>query len=170
MHETLKVTPVLEDYLEAIFVLSRQGNAARSRDIAEKLGVHKSTVTSALKALAQMRLINYSPYEAVTLTEKGRKVAADVANRHETLKRFFIEVLEIESDMAEEAACGMEHAMPREIVDKLARFAITIGECRIGRSGEEKNGQHDNPGSGKTRAKSGSDRSGGRRRDQKSHN
>ena len=123
MHETLKVTAVLEDYLEAIFNLSRHDMGARSRDIAEALNVHKSTVTSALKALSQMGMINYHPYEAVTLTEEGLKVAKDVAKRHETLKAFFTEFLDIEPAMAETAACGMEHSMPREIVDKLARFA-----------------------------------------------
>lgn len=112
MHETLKVTAVLEDYLEAIFNHSRYDQGARSRDIAEAMGVHKSTVTSALKALRQMGLIHYSPYEAVTLTSEGMKVAKDVVKRHDTLREFFIEVLEIEPDMAEKAACGMEHSMP----------------------------------------------------------
>ena len=123
MHETLKVTAVLEDYLEAIHNLSRFDKGARSRDIAEALDVHKSTVTSALKALGMMGLVHYSPYEAVTLTPEGLKVAKDVAKRHETLKAFFTEFLDIEPAMAETAACGMEHSMPREIVDKLARFA-----------------------------------------------
>lgn len=130
MHETLKVTAVLEDYLEAILNLNRFGHGARSRDIAETLNVHKSTVTSALKALNQMELVNYSPYEAVTLTPKGKQLAQDVARRHETLRAFFTDVLEIEPAMAETAACGMEHSMPREIVEKLARFAETIRENR----------------------------------------
>lgn len=123
MHETLKVTAVLEDYLEAIHNLSRFDRGARSRDIAETLGVHKSTVTSALKALKVMELIHYAPYEAVTLTAKGQKVAEDVVRRHATLKEFFIEVLEIDAETAEKAACGMEHSMPREIVERLAVFA-----------------------------------------------
>lgn len=130
MHETLKVTAVLEDYLEAILNLNRFGHGARSRDIAEALNVHKSTVTSALKALNQMELVNYSPYEAVTLTPKGKQLAQDVARRHETLRTFFTDVLEIEPEMAETAACGMEHSMPREIVEKLARFAEIIRENR----------------------------------------
>lgn len=96
---------------------------ARARDIAEAMGVHKSTVTSALKALKQMGLIHYSPYEAVTLTNEGMRVAKDVVKRHETLREFFTEVLEIEPEMAEKAACGMEHSMPCEIEEKLARFA-----------------------------------------------
>ena len=153
MHETVKITPVLEDYLEAIYNLSRYDQGARSRDIAEALGVHKSTVTSALKALNQMRLVNYFPYEAVTLTPEGIVVAEDVVKRHVTLRAFFTDVLDVEPAMAEEAACGMEHSMPREIVEKLARFAENVRDYRKNRR-EEDGGKRD-PGHHKTRAKSG---------------
>ncbi|MCC8191046.1 MAG: metal-dependent transcriptional regulator [Planctomycetes bacterium] len=137
MHETLKVTAVLEDYLEAIYHLSTSENGARSRDIAESLNVHKSTVTSALRALREMRLIHYSPYEAVTLTDEGKKVARDVVRRHDTLKGFFTEVLGVDAAMAEKAACGMEHSMPREIVDKLALFARGIRKTQAEADSEE---------------------------------
>lgn len=153
MHETVKITAVLEDYLEAIYNLSRYDQGARSRDIAEAIGVHKSTVTSALKALNQMRLVNYFPYEAVTLTPEGKRVAEDVVKRHVTLRAFFTDVLEVEPTMAEEAACGMEHSMPREIVDKLARFAENIRDYRKNRRKED--GGKSDPGQHKTRAKGG---------------
>lgn len=123
MAKATPVTPALEDYLEAIFNLSRADKAARARDIAETLGVHKSTVTATLKQLGQMRLINYEPYAAVTLTPEGARLAEDVARRHMTLRDFFVNVLRVDSEVAEAAACGMEHSMPREIVDKLADFA-----------------------------------------------
>lgn len=141
MHETLKVTAVLEDYLEAIFHLSRCEEGARSRDIAESLHVHKSTVTSALRALKQMRLIHYSPYGAATLTPEGKKVAQDVVLRHETLRSFFTDILGVDAGTAETAACGMEHSMPREIVEKLARFARSVREHKAGETTpiEEKN-------------------------------
>ncbi len=117
------LTAALEDYLEAIYNLCRYDQAARSRDIAESLNVHKSTVTAALKSLGQMNLIHYAPYEAVTLTPEGKRLAADVVGRHSALKDFFIQVLRVNPEMAETAACGMEHAIPREIVEKLILFA-----------------------------------------------
>ncbi len=131
MAKNLAVTAALEDYLEAIYHLSRYGKAARSRDISEQLSVHKSTVTAALKTLGGMGLINYSPYEAVTLTRDGRKVAEDVVVRHSALKDFFTDVLKVDAETAETAACGMEHAVPREIVDKLAAFAISMRDCPL---------------------------------------
>lgn len=129
MSKAITLTAALEDYLEAIFNLCKFDAAARSRDIAESLNVHKSTVTAALKSLGQLKLINYAPYEAVTLTPEGRKLAEDVVKRHTALKDFFINVLRVDAGMAETAACGMEHAIPREIVERLARFAIQMRDC-----------------------------------------
>ena len=60
----------LEDYLEAIYWLVEENQVARARDIAAALSVHKSTVTSALRSLSRKGLINYSAYEAATLTPK----------------------------------------------------------------------------------------------------
>lgn len=135
------LTPALEDYLEAIFNLCRFDAAARSRDIAESLNVHKSTVTAALKSLGQLNLINYAPYEAVTLTPEGKRLAADVVHRHAALKDFFIHVLRVDAATAETAACGMEHAIPREIVEKLAAFAVQMRGCpRLDEQESETNG------------------------------
>ena len=129
MAKTMALTAALEDYLEAILNLCRFDSAARSRDIAESLNVHKSTVTAALKSLGQLNLINYAPYEAVTLTPKGRRLAEDVARRHAALRDFFVDVLRVDETTAETAACGMEHSIPREIVEKLATFAMRMRGC-----------------------------------------
>ena len=129
MHPVPALTAALEDYLEAIYNLCRMGEHAHSRDIAESLGVHKSTVTAALKSLSHQGFINYSPYEAVTLTPEGEGVAKDVVRRHKVLKDFFTGVLVVDADTAEKAACGMEHAIPRAIVDKLVDFADFIKHC-----------------------------------------
>ncbi len=129
MTNAVRLTAALEDYLEAIFNLCRLGSAAHSRDIAESLNVHKSTVTAALKSLGQLNLINYSPYEAVTLTPEGKRRAEDVVRRHAALKDFFINVLKVDAELAEKAACGMEHKLPREILTKLSSFALRMRDC-----------------------------------------
>ena len=131
MPKAVELTPALEDYLEAIFNLCRFNSAARSRDIAELLNVHKSTVTAALKSLGQMKLINYAPYEAVTLTPEGKRLAEGVAIRHSALRDFFVNVLKVDRSVAESAACGMEHSVPLEIVEKLATFAISMRDCPL---------------------------------------
>ena len=112
----------LEDYLEAIFNIARDSNMARSKDIAESLGVAKSSVTGALRALKKKGLANYRPYDSVTLTDTGRVVAEEIVRKHDTLSLFFIDVLNVDEDMAQRAACSAEHALGSEIIGKLLCF------------------------------------------------
>jgi DtxR family Mn-dependent transcriptional regulator len=125
----------LEDYLEAIFHIVREKQAARPKDIASRLEVGNSSVTGALKALAARELVNYAPYDVVTLTPSGEEAARDVVRRHESLREFFLKVLAADPELAEEAACRMEHAVPGELVDRFVRFVEFVEMCPKGGPG-----------------------------------
>ncbi|MBN2317323.1 MAG: metal-dependent transcriptional regulator [Sedimentisphaerales bacterium] len=112
----------LEDYLEAIFWMVAAHGAARARDIARKLKVKASSVTTALQALAEKKYINYTPYEAITLTREGFNEAARVARQHHILRSCFVELLGIDDATAEQGACRVEHNMPPVIVERIAQF------------------------------------------------
>ncbi|HSO09503.1 MAG TPA: metal-dependent transcriptional regulator [Desulfoprunum sp.] len=122
----------LEDYIEAIHHIVNEKHVARSKEIASRLEVSRASVTEALRALARKGLINYAPYEAITMTAKGRKVAGDVIFRHDTLKQFFIEVLAIDRKIAEEAACRIEHAAPPEVIARMISFTQFMQCCPRG--------------------------------------
>jgi DtxR family Mn-dependent transcriptional regulator len=113
----------LEDYLEAIFHIVAAKQAARASDISDRLGVKRSSVTGALRALAQRGLVNYAPYDIVTLTPAGRAEAMDVVHRHRVLRDFFVEVLGMDERLADEAACGMEHHAGKALTGRLAHLA-----------------------------------------------
>jgi DtxR family Mn-dependent transcriptional regulator len=117
------ISASMENYLEAIYLLTREKSVARSRDIAGRLGVNRSSVTGALKALRERRLVNYEPYGYVTLTRTGRDAARRVRRRHEALRDFFVNCLAIDEHEADEAACRMEHGISKHIVDRLIDFA-----------------------------------------------
>ena len=117
-----KLSASLEDYLEAIFNLAGESDVARSKDIAESLGVSRSSVTGALRALKEKGLANYKPYDYVTLTDAGQAAAAEVVRRHNILKSFFVNVLGIEIDTAQRAACKAEHALGPEVITRLLYF------------------------------------------------
>ncbi len=119
----------LEDYLEAIFHIVREKQAARPKDIAGRLAVGNSSVTGALKALAARELVNYAPYDVVTLTPAGEEAARDVVRRHETLREFFVKVLAADPHLAETAACQMEHAVPPALIDRFVHFVEFVEMC-----------------------------------------
>lgn len=112
----------LEDYLEAILNLAGDSNFARSKDIAKLLGVSRASVTGALRVLKKKGLANYKPYDYVTLTKSGRATAAEIANKHNILKSFFVNVLGVETDIAQKAACKAEHSLGPGIITKLLCF------------------------------------------------
>ncbi len=128
----MELSASLEDYLEAIYHLVVKTRIARSRDIAERLKVNRSSVTGALQSLADKGLVNYEPYEAITLTRKGKAVAKDVVRRHETLRDFLVKVLSVEPVMADEAACRMEHAIPPPVLERLIEFVKFVEVCPRG--------------------------------------
>lgn len=115
-----------EDYLESIFKLEETLGAARSRDIAEDLGVSRSTVTSALKGLAARGLVEYEPYSLVRLTEAGKVIARDIAHRHFILGEFFHRVLQLEPEHADAVACKVEHAVDQDVIKRLGQFVLYI--------------------------------------------
>jgi len=119
MAKSNNLSASLEDYLEAIFNLAGESNVARSKDIAKLLGVSRSSVTGALRTLKQKGLANYKPYDFVTLTEAGQVAAAEIAQKHRVLKSFFINVLGIQKEVAQQAACKAEHALGPEVISRL---------------------------------------------------
>ncbi len=119
----------LENYLEVIYNLIEKHRVARSKEIASRLEINRSSVTGGLQALRDRGLINYEPYEFITLTDEGRRIAANVVHRHNTLKEFFINVLSIDEAEADEAACRMEHGISKNITNRLMDFAHYFKTC-----------------------------------------
>lgn len=125
----MELTESLEDYLEIILKLQETNRVARSKDIAENLGIQRGSVTSMLKNLAEKELINYEPYGYITLTGQGEKIALEITRRHSILKDFLTRVVQIDSDKADLMACRMEHSIDRDSIDKLVKFVQFIDNC-----------------------------------------
>lgn len=127
------LTASLEDYLEAIFLIIQKKQAARSKDIATHLKVRAASVTSALHLLSDRGLINYAPYDIITLTQKGERAALDIVQKHRALYMFLKDVLRVDEKEAELGACKLEHAISPEILKRLTAFVDFMHECpRVG--------------------------------------
>lgn len=120
--ESRKLSASLEDYLEAIFNVAAGAEGARSKDVAETLGVAKSSVTGALQLLCERGLAHHEPYGGITLTRQGRAAAQEVVRKHAILRSFFVEVLGVEKEAAQRAACRAEHTLGQEVIERLVGF------------------------------------------------
>ncbi len=132
MDTNMALSEQLEDYLEAISELAGDAGVARVGDIAQRLHVHKSTVTAALHRLADKGLIAYSPYTRPSLTAQGRQTARAISERHAVLQRFFRDVLLLPQDKAADTACRLEHVMEQDTLNRLYRFQEFIEQCPRG--------------------------------------
>ena len=127
-----KLTASQEDYLEAIYNIVADKAAARAKDIADYLAVRASSVTGALRTLGAMGLVNYAPYDIITLTEEGYSAAEEVVRRHKALENFLVNVLGVDAREADAAACKMEHSVPKAIVERLVKYAEYVEQCPKG--------------------------------------
>ena len=83
MATTQSLSSNMEDYLEAIYHISSEKQAARAKDISDRLKVNKSSVTGALRSLSEKGLVNYAPYDIITLTAVGEQVAVAAAGQEQ---------------------------------------------------------------------------------------
>lgn len=111
------MTQSLEDYLEAVYMLSEKG-PAQVRDVAKTLGVKMPSVVKAIHELKKLELVTQEPYGPILLTEKGARLAKHVLDRH-TLIREFLMKLGVSMKNADKDACLMEHILSAETLDKI---------------------------------------------------
>ena len=129
MAKSNQLSASLEDYLETIYNIVSDKGGVRAKDISVSLGVKAGSVTTALQALAKSGLINYKPYEIITLTAKGLKEAKRIIRKHEVLEDFFVDILGAEKSIARQGACEIEHVIPDDLVERLISFTEFVQTC-----------------------------------------
>lgn len=117
-----KLSVSLEDYIEEIYIEVLENGHAKVTDIANKLGVKKASVTGALNALAEKKLINYAPYSPITITKEGEIIADKILTKHKNIAAFFINVLGIDEEDAFSTACKMEHIVSEKMFSNMTKL------------------------------------------------
>lgn len=112
-----------EDYLEEIYKQVLQNGFAKVTDISNALNVKKASVTGALNLLSGKKLINYEPYSKITLTKAGEEFAKTILKKHETLRDFCENVLNLSPAEASENACRMEHIVSEKFFKNFIKFS-----------------------------------------------
>ncbi len=119
----------IEDYLKALYDLSRNGTPVNTTEISRNLKIAPASVTEMLKKLADSGYINYSPYHGSILTEKGLSGAQKIARKHRLLEKFLSDILHIKTEQVHTQACQMEHALSDEAEESLCRFLKHPDKC-----------------------------------------
>jgi DtxR family Mn-dependent transcriptional regulator len=118
-----------QEYVEVIRDLERANRVARVKDIAERRGVTRSSVSLVLNQLIKKELISHEQYGHVTLTENGQQLASILEQRHQILKDFLTRALGISEIVAENDACRFEHEVSEETLAAITAFLDFMGKC-----------------------------------------
>lgn len=124
------MTPAEEDYIKAIYQLSKDGQATISTNaIAAKMDTKPSSVTDMVKKLANKQLISYKKYKGVSLTDAGSLCALSVIRRQGLWEVFLLEKLDISEDYVQQLAEKLKHVESEQLIDKLDMY---LGNPRVG--------------------------------------
>ena len=130
-----KLTATQEAYLVAVYELEKEHLVARVGSIAKVLKVGLSSVSAALKTLADKELVNYSPHSYITLTGEGLNLGKELTERKIVLYDFLHDTLALSPTDAEHNAHRLEHAIDEKTYNRLLDFINFITICP--RAGEE---------------------------------
>ncbi len=112
-----------ENYLKAIYHLEIDANKGISTNaIAEKLDTKASSVTDMVKKLSEKEVVIYKKYKGVTLTELGKKIAANVVRKHRLWEVFLVQKLNFSWDEVHDVAEQLEHIKSAKLIDQLDSF------------------------------------------------
>ena len=108
----------VQDYVKTIYKLQADGLVSTT-DIAKELKVSGASVTGMIKRLDDMKLVHYSSYKGVKLTEAGDKIALEIIRFHRLLELYLREELGFPLEKVHDEACRLEHFISEEFAEKI---------------------------------------------------
>lgn len=120
----MKINESVENYLETILILSNRIKNVKSIDVVKELNFSKASVSVAMKNLRLNNLINIDMEGYITLSEKGLEIAKCIYERH-TFLYDWLTYLGVDSKIASEDACRIEHVISIESFDALKQHVLS---------------------------------------------
>lgn len=114
------LTGQAEDYLKVIYEIERDGEAAATTAIAERLRIAPASVSGMVRRLARQGLVTVERYRGARLTPKGRRVALQMIRRHRVLESYLVTQLGYGWDGVHDEAERLEHAASPDLIDRMA--------------------------------------------------
>ncbi|MEM9366235.1 MAG: manganese-binding transcriptional regulator MntR [Planctomycetota bacterium] len=121
-------TETAEDYVEAIAELEASRGECRLVELAKRFGVSHVTVNRTVSRLCKEGLAETAPYQPVSLTARGRRLANRCRKRHEVVLQFLVSI-GVPAEVAAIDAEGMEHHVSPQT---LRRFEAIASEKDAG--------------------------------------
>ncbi|MEE4001711.1 metal-dependent transcriptional regulator [Tenacibaculum sp. FZY0031] len=112
-----------ENYIKTMYHLAADYKKGISTNaIAKKLDTKASSVTDMVKKLSEKNVVSYKKYQGVTLTDFGKKVAANIVRKHRLWEVFLVDKLNFSWDEVHEVAEQLEHIKSPKLINELDAF------------------------------------------------
>ncbi|CAM1359225.1 Iron-dependent repressor [Tenacibaculum soleae] len=109
-----------ENYIKTIYHLAVMSDKGISTNaIAKSLKTKASSVTDMIKKLSDKEVVVYKKYQGVTLTDLGKKTAANIIRKHRLWEVFLVEKLNFSWDEVHEVAEQLEHIKSPKLIAEL---------------------------------------------------
>jgi DtxR family Mn-dependent transcriptional regulator len=111
------LSSVAQDYLKIIWTVQEwSGEKVSTKLLAERLGVSASTVSEAVRRLADQGMVDHARYGSISLTDSGRDAAVAMVRRHRLIETFLVRELGYGWDEVHDEAEVLEHAVSERMI------------------------------------------------------
>jgi DtxR family Mn-dependent transcriptional regulator len=128
----VKASPTVEDYLQVIYHLSREGKPVIGSHLAEKMSVAVATTFATVQRMQKAGLVQMNAHKEILLTGEGREVAEGVVRRHALAERLLVDVLHLPWHEAHEEAHQFEHVISPRVEERLMELLDSPITCPHG--------------------------------------
>src|SRR5580658_10514887 len=116
-----ELTESIEEYTEGIWRLQEELEVVSSGDVAKYMSVSPASATTMLKRLAELHLVEHTPYQGVRLTKRGEEISISLLRKHRLVERLLVDFLELPWEDVHELACKLEHYLSEDVADRIAK-------------------------------------------------
>jgi DtxR family Mn-dependent transcriptional regulator len=139
-------TPIVEEYLEAIYKLQAAEKVLGTTELGKQLKVSPASASEMTDRLAERGLVAKVRDKGITLTRKGQKAALELIRKHRVSQRFLVDVLGMDWKDVHDEACRLEDAISPEVESRMEALVGNRATCpqdhpipdRLGRTSEER--------------------------------
>jgi DtxR family Mn-dependent transcriptional regulator len=114
-----KPSATIEDYLQAVYNMIREGRTVIAARLTEKMGVAAPTVWATIQRMQRDGLVNLSVKKEITLSEAGLEAAESIMRRHRLAECLLVDILGLEWHEAHEEAHRIEHAISPRVEGRI---------------------------------------------------
>ena len=113
----------IENFIKSIYQQSKlSGGDTRLSTIAGKLNITNAATTDMARKLSSKKLVNYTKYKPLTLTEAGFELALGVIRKHRLWESFLYKTLNLSLHEIHREAEHLEHLTSDFLADKIEKY------------------------------------------------